>query len=115
MKFIKENLRIVIAVVIAIVLIVAGVLFVSFGKDKAQEKPNKDKTQEESLEEITGMSKEDAIELVKPNFMSDNYEFSAVANGDGFYKVTVKNIVENTEIIYYVDPTTKTFYIDMGV
>lgn len=115
MKFIKENLRVVIAVAIAIILIITGVIFISLDNDSEQEKPNKEQPQEENLKEITGMSKEDAIELVKPNFVSDNYEFSAVATADGFYKVIVKNTVEETEIIYYVDPTNETFYIDMGV
>ena len=118
MKFIKENMRLVIAVLIAVILIVSGVIILNINKDN-QEKPedsnvNEQESIEESLNNATGFSKEDAIEIVKDNFESDNYEFIATATNDGLYKVVVKNTVTKSEIIYYVDPTNGNAYIDLG-
>lgn len=118
MKFIKENIRLVIAIVIAIILIITGVILinvneedVSSGDDPVVEEQQ---SREELIEEATGMTGEDAIEIVKENFGSDNYEFTAEVTEDGLYKVTVTNTVEDSRFIYYVDPTNGMAYIDMG-
>lgn len=116
MKFIKENIRLVVAVIIALILITIGVilLYVDNNENKDNyEKPVVEQTREEQLVNATGMTKEDAIELVKENFGSDNYEFTATATNDGMYKVVVKNVVEETKIVYYVDPSNGTFYVDL--
>lgn len=115
MKFIKENIRLTIAVIVALSLILAGVILIVFNKDDKKETPNTptEETREEQLVESTGMTKEQAIEIVKENFGSDNYEFTAEATNDGFYKVTAKNTVEDTEIVYYVDPTNGLYYVDL--
>jgi len=118
MKFIKENIRLVIAVIIAIILIAAGAILLIFTEDD-KEKPTKPKepvqeeNREEQLIDATGMTKEDAIKIVKANFGSDNYEFTAEATKDGLYKVTVKNTVEDSKFIYYVDPTNGEAYLDL--
>ncbi len=118
MKFIKNNLRVVIAVGIAIVLIVTGVILLNNNNDS---KTNGDdvidntKVKEDNIIANTGMSSEDAIKLVKENFGSDNYKFSAEVTDDGLYKVTVTNVVDDSKIIYYVDPTTGSAYIDMDI
>ena len=116
MKFIKENMRLVIAVLIATVLIITGVVLITI--NKSEDTPNTPQEEQESVEEslnnATGFSKEDAINIVKENFQSDNYEFTATATNDGLYKVVVKNIVTESEIIYYVDPTNGNAYIDLG-
>jgi len=116
MKFIKENMRLVIAVLIAIVLIVTGVFLISINKNEETPSTPQEKQEsiEESLNDATGFSKEDAIDVVKEYFKSDNYEFTATATNDGLYKVVVKNIVTDGEIIYYVDPTNGNAYIDLG-
>ena len=72
-----------------------------------------EKTREEQLTEATNMTGEQAIEIVKENFGSDNYEFRYEVTEDSFYKVIVTNIVDDSEIIYYVDPTNGKAYIDM--
>lgn len=116
MKFIKNNLRVVIAVGIAIVLIVTGVILLNNNNDS---KTNGDdvidntKVKEDNIIANTGMSSEDAKKLVKENFGSDNYKFSAEVTDDGLYKVTVTNIIDDSKIIYYVDPTTSSAYIDI--
>lgn len=118
MKFIKNNLRVVIAVGIAIVLIVTGVILLNNNNDS---KTNGDdvidntKLKEDNIINTTGMSSDDAIKLVKENFGSDNYKFSAEVTDDGLYKVTVINVVDDSKIIYYVDPTTGSAYIDMDI
>lgn len=116
MKFIKSNIRLIVAVVIAIILIITGVLFLNSNKT-SPEKPNNpsvsEGTREEQIKEVTGMTKEDAINIVKENFGSDNYEFKAEATEDGLYKVVVTNTIEKTTITYFVDPNDGMFYIDM--
>lgn len=116
MKFIKSNIRLIVAVVIAIILIVVGVFFLNNNKP-AEDSPNdtlvSEEKREEQIKEITGMSKEEAIDIVKENFGSDNYEFKAEATEDGLYKVVVTNTIEKTTITYFVDPNDGTFYIDM--
>lgn len=116
MKFIKENMRLVIAVVIAMVLIITGVVLINATKEEEKTNaPQKEQiSNEESLNDATGFSKDDAIDIVKVNFESDNYEFTATATNDGLYKVVVKNIVTESEIIYYVDPINGNAYIDLG-
>ncbi len=116
MKFIKNNLRVIIALLIAVILIVTGVILLN------NDKPNNDndnpvidkKVTEDDIVVATGMTKEEAIEIVKVNFGSDNYEFSATATNDGLYKVTVTNVVDDSKIIYYVDPSNGSSYIDMN-
>jgi len=116
MKFIKENRRVVIAILIAIVLIISGIILIGVNKDEKApiKQPETEESIEEDLNNATGFSKEDAVKVVKENFTSDNYEFTATATKDGLYKVVVKNIVTDSKIIYYVDPTDGNAYIDLG-
>lgn len=116
MKFIKENIRLIIAVVIALILIITGVIIINLNnddKDKPTTPLKEEQAREEQFIEATGMSGDDAISIVKGNFGSDNYEFKAEATDDGLYKVTVTNIVNQENIIYFVDPTNGMAYIDM--
>ncbi|MBQ7136753.1 MAG: hypothetical protein IJO43_02095 [Bacilli bacterium] len=116
MKFIKKNIRLTVAVIIALGLILAGVVLLFINDDNQKKNPDvpvKEETREEQMVEATGMTKEQAIEIVKENFGSDNYEFTAEATNDGFYKVTAKNTVEDTETVYYVDPTNGSYYVDL--
>lgn len=114
MKFLKENIRLVVAIVIAIILILTGVILINTKDDNESTTPTvEEKTKEEQLVNATGMTGEDAIKIVKDNFGSDNYTFEAEATNDGLYKVVVTNIVDNKEIIYFVDPTNGMAYIDM--
>lgn len=116
MKFIKNNLRVIIALLIAVILIVTGVILLNNDKpSNNNDNPVIDKNvTEDDIIAATGMTKEEAIEIVKVNFGSDNYEFSATATNDGLYKVTVTNVVDDSKIIYYVDPSNGSSYIDMN-
>ena len=117
MKFIKSNLRLIIAIIVAIILIVAGVIIINLNKEeKGKDTPTKEEQEEQredQLAEVTDMTGDQAIEIVKKNFGSDNYEFRYEVTEDSFYKVIVTNIVDDSEIIYYVDPTNGKSYIDM--
>lgn len=114
MKFIKENLRVVIAVGVAIILIIAGIIMILVNNDIKDNNSNNDHEEQASkIEDVTGMSKEDAIEIVKENFYSDNYKFSVEVTIDSLYKVTAINIVDNSEIVYFVDPANEKVYIDI--
>jgi len=114
MKFIKNNLRVVIAVALSFILIIAGMIFLAL--EKEEDTPNNEIGQEEKLEqitEITGMSGNDAIEIVKANFYSNNYEFKVEVTNDSLYKVTAISSIDNSKTIYYVDPTNKMAYADI--
>lgn len=116
MKFIKENMRLIIAIVIAVILIIAGVILLNINNDKQKEPiaPQvEEKTKEEQIVEATGMTGDMAIAIVTENFGSDNYTFKYEVTDDRLYKVTVTNEVDKTEIIYFVDPTNGMAYIDM--
>ena len=113
MNFIKNNLRIFIAVGVAIVLIIVGIIIVATSPKQEVTKPNNDRQLEEKLEEVTGMSKEEAIDIIKEYFKSDNYEFEVVVTNDSLYKITAINTETKEEVIYYVDPTNGMAYIDI--
>lgn len=116
MKFIKENLRLIIAVFIALLLIIIGVILLNTTKEEKKKEPSKEvveQNKEDKLVDATGMTKEDAIEIVKENFESDNYEFSATVTNDGLYKVVVTNTVDESKIVYFVDPTDGRYYVDL--
>ena len=65
---------------------------------------------EEEIVNTYGLTKEDAINLVKQNINSDNFEYSVEINNKARYVVTVKNTLTNTEYKYEVDPMTKEYY-----
>lgn len=117
MKFIKENIRLIIAVTIALILIIAGVILISINNEEkasSTKTPVEEIDREEQLAEVTGMTGDKAIEIVKENFLSDNYKYKVDAMDDGLYRVIVTNTIENSKIVYFVDPTTGAAYIDMG-
>ena len=112
MKFIKENLRVFIAVCVALILIIIGGILMltnNSENDLDIEQGNK----KEELAEITGMSETDAIEIVKSNFHSDNYEFFVEITSDSLYKVKAVSKTSDSEIIYYVDPINGKAYVDI--
>ena len=93
------------------------------GCSKSSEKNNEEEqpktidkigASEQALIDAYGMSKNDAIEIVKEIYNSDNFEFSADINKDSKYVVTVKNTITNKSDKYIVDPTSsdKSFYLD---
>lgn len=113
MKFIKENLRVVIAVIVALVLIIGGVIFLALNKEETPDNNKTEDNREQQIAEITGMTGDDAIAIVKKKFYGDNYEFSVEITADSLYKVTSINTIDNSEIIYYVDPASGLSYVDI--
>ena len=111
MRFIKENLRVIIAVFIALTLIAICTILLAIYDDTKEN--NKQENIKEQIIEITGMTSDDAIDIVKDNFYSNNYEFMAEATSDSLYKVIVTNIIDNGKTIYYVDPSNGQSYIDI--
>ena len=69
------------------------------------------KPDEETIKNEFGVSKEAAIKIIENIYHSDNYEFDAEVTMDSKYKVTAKNIDNNTKITYIVDPATKQYSI----
>ena len=65
---------------------------------------------EDTIIKVYGMSKEDALNLVKKEFLSDNFEFSVEISQDVTYIVSAKNVATNKVIKYEVNPSTKEYY-----
>lgn len=107
-----------------LVIVIIGFLLVKgCSNDKNNDKNNENNGNEDVItkkgateEDIIaayGMSKQDAINLVKALYNSDNFEFTADINEDSKYIVSVKNIITNNVDKYFVDPTSsgESFYI----
>lgn len=106
----KQLLLITLAILITLITILGIIFLINDSQDK-----NKTDVQgptEEIIEQNYSFTKEDAINLIKPLFHSDNYSFSAELNKDSLYVVTIINTLTSTKYIYYVDPATKTYRID---
>jgi len=110
---------IMIATIIVIAIVVIAVLINSFGKkEKTKEDNNEDNkveknevikkgSSEEDIKLSYGMSKEDAINIVKEIYNGDVFEFVCDINSDSKYIVTVKNTLSNSVTKYLVDPESK--------
>lgn len=119
-NILKKKKEIIIGFIFLVVIILCIVFIVTKGDSK--EKKNEDKKEdkvvvdpghkieEKDIVDAYGMSKDDAIKLVKKLFNSDNFEFSAEINSDSKYIVTVKNAISDTEYKYLVDPISKSYY-----
>ncbi len=115
------NMNYIIVAVIIVIVLILGLLLIKgcSKKDSSNNENNEEKViekkavDESDLVESYGMSKEDAINIVKTAYNGDIYEFSAEINKDSKYIVTVKNLVTNTESKFLVDPTStsKSFYM----
>ena len=68
---------------------------------------------EQDIINAYGMSKKDAIDIVKEIYNSENFEFSADINEDSMYVVSVKNTITESIDKYIVDPTSSehNFYL----
>lgn len=110
----KNKLKILIAIVMILIIIFS--LVIVFKKDKEEEKPNNEVTNpglvhtEESIYNEFGMTKDDAIELVKKVYNNEDYSYVAEVNKDGKFVVTITNKGTNTTTVFLVDPSTKQYY-----
>ncbi len=112
----KTNKKInLIILIVAIVLIVSGIAIALFGGNSEKEK-EKDKngeknivSNEETVEDEYGFTKQDAIEVIKKIYNSDSYEFKAEVREDNMYIVTVSNPDTNSEYKYVVNPNDGSF------
>jgi len=108
--FDKKNRKYVYGIGAALLIIIVLIILVVVLSGKEDEKPEKEDdikiivSDENTIKEEYGFSKEDAIEVVKKSYNSDNYEFSAKAREDNKYIVTVKNTETGSTYQYVVDP-----------
>ena len=119
-NILKKKKELAIGLIFLVVIILCIVFLVSNGdsKEKKNEVNNGGndvvdpghKIEEKDIVDSYGMSKEDAIKLVKKLFNSDNFEFSAEVNNDAKYIVTVKNTISDVTYKYVVDPISKSYY-----
>ena len=114
----KYKKEIAIGAVLLIAVIVCIVFLVSNNKDTNNENEKPDINNEvenvviteEEIVEAYGVTKEDAISLVKQSINSDNFEFTVTINSKAKYIVTVKNTLTDSVYKYEVDPMTKQYY-----
>jgi len=119
-NILKKKKELIIGLIFLVVIILCIVFIVSNGNSKENKKEDKKddkvvvdpghKIEEKDIVDAYGMSKDDAIKIVKKLFNSDNFDFSAEINSDSKYVVTVKNTVSDTEYKYLVDPISKSYY-----
>ncbi len=116
----NNNYIIFIAFGVVILLILGFILIKGCSKsDKNNDNNSNDEVvkkigaKEDEIIKSYGMSKNDAIEIVKEIYNSDNFEFSADINEDSKYIVSVKNTITDSIDKYLVDPTSseKSFYL----
>ena len=119
----NKNKKLVLGVMIALAVLIVIIVLVAALSKKEEETPtgNKGSSEEEvidkdaiisnedTIEDEYGFSKEDAINAVKKIYHSDNYKFEAKARKDNMYEVTVTNTDTNTAVVYEVDPNDGTF------
>ena len=109
----KSKNIIIMAIVIVIVLALLLILIKGCSKEKKEEKKEENNiiekkgASEGNIIEAYGMSKEDAINIVKEIYNSDSYEFTCEIDNDSKYVVSVKNVVTNEVTKYIVDPESK--------
>ncbi len=114
MKKIKTNLRFIIPLTLAIIIIIASIIYLKRNQnDTLNSTITSQQVLEQQLLEISGMSKIDAFELIKPMLDEANYTYTVEATTDNLYKIVVLTSYDNKENIYYVDPTNSKVYIDI--
>lgn len=103
-----------IALLVIVILIIVAVALNNNGDEKEKKPGTEGETDvivsdENTIKEEYGFSKEDAIAVVKKTYNSDNYEFSAKAREDNKYIVIVKNTETGSTYQYVVDPNDGSF------
>lgn len=102
---------IMIAIIIVLVFVIGSLLLIKgCSKDNDNKAPENNEIEqkgakEEDLIKAYGMSKEDAINIVKDFYNSDNYEFACEINKESKYIVIVTNTITEEDTKYLVDPT----------
>lgn len=111
----KKTLIIIGSVLVVIIVAVVLILAISNkgpdSKEKENKKPNANGeivSDEETVTEEYGFSKEDAIAVAKEIFQSDNYEFDAKVREDNMWVVTVKNTDNDETYTIIVNPNDGT-------
>lgn len=123
----NKNKKLAIGIIAGVVvLIVIIVLVVSLTGNKDEKDPGKNNggngngeeeqypddaifSDEETIKNEYGFSKEDAIKVIKAFYHSDNYTFEAKARKDNMYEVTVTNTDTKEITVYEVDPNDGSF------
>lgn len=108
----KKKIILSIIGITAIIIIILGLILLFKNNDNNVLDNKTNGSTEETIKKNYEFTKEDAINLIKPLFHSDNYSFEAELNDDSLYVVTITNTLTASKYIYYVDPATKTYRID---
>ena len=104
---IKKDNKLLVLILLALVLIAAGILLVVTNNDSSNNGTN----EINGIKEEEVISKEEALNIIKPLFNGDNYEFSVEQIIGESYKVTVTNNLTGNIYYYFVDAKTKSYYL----
>lgn len=117
MQYLKNNKRISFFLIMALFLIGLGSIYLSYYDEEITSfiiDTKKDpKIVEKTIVDSSGISVEEAIELIKSELLEDSYIFSTSVTIDNLYKVIATNTKDNKEDVYYVDPFDCKIYIDI--
>ena len=91
---------------LSVILLVLGLVLIKGCSRKKEKEVEKVGAKEDDIVKAYDMSGEDAINLVKEIYNSDNYEFSVEINKDSKYIVSVKNTLTESTTKFLVDPTS---------
>lgn len=117
-KLLKKKKELIIGIFLLLAVIICIVFIITNNNDKKENNNNNSDGNnevedviftEENLKSAYGVSKEDAINIIKPLFNSDNFEYTVDVTKDAKYRVTVKNTISKTEYKFDVDPVTKSY------
>ena len=116
-NIVKNKNKIIIGFVCLVILLVVVLLIFNNVNDDKNNEANSNNNDNVVLDDVTekdiidayNFTMDDAKELVKQEFNSDNFEFTVTISTDAKYIVEVKNIINNNVYKYEVDPATKTY------
>ncbi len=115
-EFGKIRTEIIVGAVVVLAIIICVICFVGKGNsnntnNNANTEPPVEKVfTEQDIIDAYGMSKNDAIELVKKLFNTDNFDYEAEVSKEAKYIVTVTNTINDSIYKYEVDPISKSYY-----
>lgn len=117
-KLLEKKKELLIGAIFVIAIIVCIVFFVVNKDDNEVVKEEQGKTDvvddvkvdEKEIVDAYGMTSNQAIDIVKAIFNSDNFEFTCEVNGEAKYVVKAKNVITEKVYEYLVDPISGSFY-----
>lgn len=117
-NILKHKKELIIGIVFVLVIIVCLIFFFANNKNGKGSSSNTENNviggdvtfTEQDLIDTYGVSGENAINIVKEYYNSDNFEYSFSVTDDAMYIVTVKNSINGNTYKFKLNPSTKSYY-----